>query len=149
MSHSRSAHRIALSEFNRRRAAWQKARREGAADWPGDDANVAMMFWTAIALASGVGRDLPDDVCRQIEVEALYPRHRKFLPDAERFCRMFEVNWNAALAELARARDTARTRAQSSSDERLHQRAADLTYLAEVLGAPAPATPASIERKAA
>lgn len=141
---SPSIRTIALDEFNRRRASWLKARREGAADWPGDPANENMTLWIAIALAAGVGRDLPDAVCRAIEVEAIYPVGRKYLPTADRI-----AHRHAWLGELARARDVARARAEGSKDQRLIQRALDLTHLADVLGAPPVTTIASFEGRVA
>ncbi len=140
---------IALDEFNRRLAQWRKACRDGAADWPGDRANKVINRWLAIALAAGVGRDLPHDVCASIEVACLFPQGKRYLPSAEHFCRTFGVSWQAALAELAAERDRLRARAEGSKDQRLIQRALDLTHLADVLGAPPVTTPASFEAREA
>lgn len=132
MEHSPGIRRIALEEFTRRRAAWLKARAEGAADWPGDPANENLRLWLAIALAAGVGRDLPDDVCAAIEVEAIFPYRQKFLPTADSIAD--RAVWQA---ELARARDVAITRSEvAPRDLRAEQRARDLIGLAEALGAP-------------
>lgn len=136
--------RIALDEFTRRRASWAKARREGAADWPGDDANRNCTLWLAIAIAAGVGRDLPVDVCAAIEVRAIFPEGRSYLPTADKIAD--PAAWRA---ELARARDNARAKAEGSTDQRLIQRALDLTHLADVLGAPPVETPASFEGRVA
>ncbi len=135
---------IALDEFNARRAAWRKAAREGAADWPGDAANENANLWLAIALAAGVGRDLPAEVCRAIEIRALYPYDKRFLPRADHI-----AHDHAWKGELARARDVARAKAEGSTDQRLIQRALDLTLLAEALGAPPVTTSASFEAKEA
>ncbi len=135
---------IALDEFTRRRASWLKARREGAADWPGDPANENLTLWTAIALAAGVGRDLPREICAAIEIEAFFPHRRKFLPRADHI-----THDHAWKGELARARDIARAKAEGSNDQRLIQRALDLTHLANVLGAAPVATPASFEAREA
>ncbi len=141
---SPSIRAIALDEFTRRRAAWRKAAREGAADWPGDAANENATLWLAIALAAGVGRDLPNDVCAMIEIRAIYPYDKRYLPRADQI-----AHPHAYLGELARARDAARAKAEGSGNERLIQRALDLTHLAEVLGAPPVTSVASFERKEA
>lgn len=135
---------IALDEFNRRRASWRKAKREGAADWPGDPANENLTLWTAIALAAGVGRDLPHEVCVAIEVRAIYPAGHRYLPLPSQI-----AHDHAWKGELARARDVARAKAEGAKDQRLIQRALDLTHLADVLGAPPVETPASFEGRAA
>lgn len=135
---------IALDEFTRRRAHWQKARRQGVADWPGDPANENLTLWVAIAVAAGVGRDLPRDVCAQIELTCTFPVARRYLMRADQIAA--DQAWKG---ELARARDVARAKAEGSKDQRLIQRALDLTHLAEVLGAPRVETPASFEAKAA
>jgi len=134
---------IALAEFTRRRAGWQKACREGAADWPGDEANRQLTLWVAIALAAGVGRDLPADVCAQIEEEALHPVGGKFLPCADRVAarllsdpRDLTTARRLWLDELTAERDRLRARAEQSGNTPLIQRAIDLTRLAEALGAP-------------
>lgn len=125
--------RIALDEFNRRREGWQKAKREGAADWPGDPANENLTLWVAIAVAAGVGRDLPADVCRQIERVARFPYERRYLPTADQIAEP-----HAYLGELARARDTALLRSeQRPRDLKAEQRYRDLAFLADSLGAPA------------
>jgi hypothetical protein len=141
---SPSTRAIALSEFNRRFAGWQKARREGAAEWPGDRANEQLALWVAIANAAGVGRDLPAEVCRKIEEEAVYPAGQKYLPCADRVAarllpdgRDLKTARNLWLRELAAERDRIRARAEGSNDQRLIQRALDLTFLADALGAPA------------
>lgn len=151
-----SIRRIALDEFTRRRQGWQKARREGAADWPGDRANEQLTLWVAIAIAAGGGRDLPADVCAQIEVEALYPEGKKYLPCADRVAartlwdkRDLAQGRKAWIAELVAERDRLRALAEGSNNQRRIQRALDLTYLAEALGAPPVATPASFEARAA
>lgn len=123
-----SLRRIALGEFTRRRAAWQGAHLAAAA--AREDANRNATLWLAIALAAGVGRDLPEDVCKAIEVECFFPTGHKYLPLASRIADPAE--WRA---KLARARNTARARAEGSTDQRLIQRALDLTALAEALGA--------------
>lgn len=122
---------IALEQFKGRYAAAQKQAREMGDSWPGDPANENLTLWLAIALAAGVGRDLPREVCAAIEMEAIYPVAAKFLPSAERIAH--EHAWKG---ELARARDVARARAEQSKNPRLIQRALDLTRLAEALGAP-------------
>jgi len=137
--------RIALEEFNRRRAALRKAAREGGGDWSGDPANENATLWLAIALAAGVGRDLPADVCAAIEVEALFPYRQKYLPRADQIAQP-----QAYLGELARARDVARARAEGrTNDQPAIQRAIDLTVLAEALGAPPVEIQASFEGRAA
>ena len=121
--------RIALEQFTQRRAALRKAAQNG--DWPGDPANEAAQLWLAIALAAGVGRDLPADVCAAIEIEALFPHRHRYLPRADQIAPR-----EAMLAELARARDVAIAKAEASSkDLRADQRARDLIALAEALGA--------------
>lgn len=135
---------IALEQFNGRlKVARQQAAAMGDS-WPGDPANENLRLWLAIALAAGVGRDLPREVCAAIEVEAVFPHKAKFLPIAERIAH--EHAWKG---ELARARDAARAKAEGSSDHRLIQRALDLTYLAGALGVPPVETPASFEGRAA
>lgn len=136
--------RIALEEFTARRAALRRAAREGGGDWAGDPANENATLWLAIALAAGVGRDLPADVCAQIEVEAFFPYRQKFLPRSDQIAQP-----HAYLGELARARDAARNKAEGSDNQRLIQRALDLTNLADVLGAPPVETPASFEGRVA
>lgn len=143
--HSPSLRLIALDEFNRRRKDWQKARRAGAAEWPGDPANENMTLWTAIAVAAGVGRDLPAEVCAQIEVRCTFPSGKRYLPTADRI-----AHPQAWKGELARARDVARAKAEGSADQRLIQRALDLTMLADALGCDPVTSCASFEtRKAA
>jgi hypothetical protein len=123
---------IALDEFNRRRKAWQEAKRQGAADWPGDPANENLTLWVAIAVAAGVGRDLPHDVCRQIERVATFPFERRYLPTADQIAEP-----HAYLGELARARDAALLKAeQRPRDLKAEQRFRDLSFLADALGAP-------------
>lgn len=136
--------RIALEEFNRRHAALKKAARADASDWAGDPANQVAQAWLAIAIAAGVGRDLPRDICAAIEVRAIFPEGRSYLPRADQI-----MEPHAYLGELARARDVARAKAEGSRDQRLIQRALDLTHLADVLGAPPVETPASFEGRAA
>lgn len=132
MTHSPDSRRIALEEFNRRRAALRKAVREGAGDWPGDAANENAQLWLAIALAAGCGRDLPADVCAAIEVRAHYPYDAKFLPLADQVAD--RAAWQA---ELARARDVAiRNHERRPGDHALEQRARGLIALADALGAP-------------
>lgn len=147
---------IALEEFNRRRTGWQKARAEGAADWPGDEANRQLTLWVAIAIAAGVGRDLPADVCAQIEVECLYPTGHKYLPCADRIAARLLDDWRDLrtarqlwLRELAAERDRLRAQAEGSTDQRKIQRALDLTLLAEALGCDPVTSCASFERKEA
>ena len=147
-----SSSAIALEEFNRRRAGWQKARREGAADWPGDEANRQLTLWVAIAVAAGAGRDLPADVCAQIEEECLYPTGQKYLPCADRIAARLLHDWRDLktarqlwLRELAAERDRLGARAEGSNDQRRIQRAIDLTELAAALGAAPVETPASFE----
>ncbi len=124
--------RIALEEFTRRRASWRKAAREGGADWPGDAANENMQLWLAIALAAGVGRDLPADVCAAIEVRAIWPDGKAYLPTSDRI-----AHAHAWRGELARSRDIAIAKSeQAPRDLRREQRARDLIALAEALGAP-------------
>lgn len=135
---------IALEEFTRRRASWQQARGEGAADWPGDPANENLTLWVAIAVAAGVGRDLPPDVCAQIELTCTVPPGQRYLPTADRI-----AHPHAWKGELARARDAARQRAEGSADQRLIQRAPDLTYLAQALGAEPVTSRASFEGREA
>ncbi len=144
MTHSPNIRRIALEEFNRRHAALKKAARAGAADWAGDPANQVAQAWLAIAIASGVGRDLPRDICAAIEVRAIFPEGRSYLLRADQIAQP-----HAYLGELARARDVARVKAEGSRDQRLIQRALDLTHLADVLGAPPVTSAASFERAAA
>lgn len=122
---------IALEQFNGRLAHARKQAREMGDSWPGDPANENLRLWLAIALAAGVGRDLPREVCEAIEVEAIWPSRGKFLPPPSHIAH--EHAWKA---ELARARDAMRARAEGSKDQRLIQRALDLTALAEALGVP-------------
>ena len=126
-----SLRRIALEEFTRRRADLRLAAQQRLPGWTPPVANDKAALWLAIAIAAGVGRDLPEDVCAAIEVECIHPLGHKYLPLAERIADPAEYR-----AELARARDSARTKAEGSADERLIQRALDLTALAEALGAP-------------
>lgn len=136
--------RIALEEFNARRAALRKAAREGG-DWAGDPANENATLWLAIALAAGVGRDLPADVCAQIEVRALFPYDKRYLPRADQIAQP-----HAYLGELARARDAALAKsALLPKDLRADQRARDLTALADALGAPGIDWSPKAERKVA
>lgn len=135
---------IAIEEFTRRRAAWAKARREGAADWPGDPANENLTLWTAIALAAGAGHDLPAEIRAKIEVTCIVPVGQRMLPRADQLAP--DHAWKG---ELARARDAARARAEGSADQRLIQRALDLTALAEALGAPPVSLGLTEERNAA
>lgn len=135
---------IALAEFTRRRRDWQEARAKGLADWPGDPANENMTLWTAIAIAAGVGRDLPPEVCAQIELVCTFPPGHRYLPTADRIAQP-----HAWKGELARARNQARARAEGSTDQRLIQRALDLTLLAEALGCEPVTSPASFEGRAA
>jgi hypothetical protein len=126
-----SLRRIALEEFTRRRADLRLAAQQRLPGWTPSAANDKAALWLAIAIAAGVGRDLPEDVCAAIEVECIHPFGHKYLPTADRIAEPA-----AYRAELARARDTARTKAEGSADQRLIQRALDLTALAEALGAP-------------
>lgn len=123
--------RIALEQFNGRLAAARKQARDMGELWPGDPANENLTLWLAIALAAGVGRDLPREVCAAIEMEAIHPVAAKFLPNAERIAH--EHAWKG---ELARARDAARAKAEQSKNPHQIRRALDLTLLAEALGAP-------------
>lgn len=156
MTNSPGIRRIALEEFNRRRAGWLKAKREGAADWPGDHANQQLTLWVAIAIAAGVGRDLPPDVCAQIEEEAFFPTGYRYLPCADRIVARLLADFRDLktarglwFAELASERDRLRARAEGSRDQRLIQRALDLTMLADALGAPPVEATASFEGRAA
>ena len=135
---------IALEQFNGRLAAARKQAREMGDSWPGDPANENLRLWLAIALAAGVGRDLPREVCAAIEVEALFPQRARFLPTADRIAA--EHAWKG---ELARARNVARAKAEGSKDQRLIQRALDLTALAEALGCEPVTSTASFEAKEA
>ena len=144
MTHSPGIRRIALEEFNRRHAALKKAARAGASDWAGDPANQVAQAWLAIAIAAGAGSDLPADIRAVIEKDAIYPVGLKLMPRADQI-----MQPQAYLGELARARDVARAKAEGSRDQRLIQRAIDLTHLADALGAPPVETPASFERRAA
>ncbi len=130
--HSLSIRRIALEQFNGRLAAARKQAREMGDSWPGDPANENLRLWLAIALAAGVGRDLPADICKAIEVEAIYPYRQKFLPSSDQIAH--EHAWKG---ELALARDAAIARSeQRPKDLRADQRARDLIALADALGAP-------------
>jgi hypothetical protein len=143
-THSPGIHRIALEHFKGR---YDHARQQAAAlgdSWPGDPANENLRLWLAIALAAGVGRDLPAAVCAAIEKEAIFPVKRRFLPRPSEI-----AHDHAWKGELARARNVARAKAEGSTDHRLIQRAIDLTVLAEALGAPPVETPASFEGRAA
>jgi hypothetical protein len=124
---------IALEQFNGRlKVARQQAATMGDS-WPGDPANENLRLWLAIALAAGVGRDLPADICRAIEKEAIFPHKAKFLPLPSEIA--VEHAWKS---ELARARDAAIAKSeQRARDLRAEQRARDLIQLAEALGAPA------------
>jgi hypothetical protein len=128
--------RIALAEIERRLPDYRRAAADRLPGWSPEVANRKAALWVAIALAAGVGRDLPFDVCKAIEIECLWPHGHKYLPTADRFCREWRIPWAEALAELADARDRIRTRAEGSEDLSLIQRAIDLTVLAEALGAP-------------
>jgi len=128
---------IALEHFNGRLTAARKLAREMGDSWPGDPANENLRLWLAIALAAGVGRDLPREVCAAIEVEAIYPHRKMFLPSAEAFCRSYGIRWENVLAELADARDAALARSEKRvRDLRAEQKARDLIALADALGAP-------------
>jgi hypothetical protein len=122
--------RIALEQFTQRRAFLKQAAQNG--DWPGDPANEAAQLWLAIALAAGVGRDLPADVCAMIEIRAIHPYDSKFLPRADQIAPA-----HAYRAELARARAAAIAQAETRGDPKSLNRARDLIALAEALGAPA------------
>lgn len=135
---------IALEQFTGRYNAARKQARAMGELWPGDPANESLTLWVAIALAAGVGRDLPPEVCAAIEVEAIHPRGAKYLPLPSRIAA--DHAWKG---ELARARDVARARAEGSANQRLIQRALDLTALAEALGAPPITTIASFEGREA
>lgn len=124
--------RVALEEFTRRLAV---ARQQAAAmgeGWPGDPANENLRLWLAIALAAGAGPDLPEDVRRAIAVPTLWPHGQQQLPRPDQIAEA-----HAWRSELAHLRNQARARAEGSADQRLIQRALDLTHLAEALGAPA------------
>lgn len=124
--------RIALDEFTRRRAAWRKAGREGAADWAGDPANENATLWLAIALAAGAGPDLPADVRALIEVDCIFPPGKRKLLRPDQIAAP-----HTYLGELARARDVAATRAEAQPEDlKTTQRAVDLNALAQALGAP-------------
>lgn len=132
MSHSKSIRAIALEHFNGRLAHARKQAREMGDSWPGDPANENLRLWLAIALRAGVGRDLPADICAAIEVEAIFPYRRKFLPSSDQIAP--EHAWKG---ELARARDAAILAFETRpKDLRLEQRARDLIALADTLGAP-------------
>lgn len=132
MSQTLSIRRIALEQFNGRLAAARKQAREMGDSWPGDPANENLRLWLAIALAAGVGRDLPADICKAIEVEAIHPYRQKFLPSSDQIAH--EHAWKG---ELARARDAAIAKSeQRPKDLRADQRARDLIALADALGAP-------------
>jgi hypothetical protein len=88
--------------------------------------------------------NLPADVCAAIEVEARFPARQQYLPSADRI-----EERHAGQAELARARNAARAKAEGSTDQRLIQRALDVTHLAEALGAPGVDWPPRDERKEA
>lgn len=136
---------IALEQFKGRLAHARKQAREMGDSWPGDPANENLRLWLAIALAAGVGRDLPHEVCAAIEMEAIFPYREKHLPRADRIAE--EHAWKG---ELARARDVARAKAEGrKGDGPAIQRAIDLTALADALGAPPPTTTASFEREMA
>lgn len=135
---------IALAEFTDCLAhAEAKAARLGAA-WQRDPHHQRLQLWLAIALAAGVGRDLPERICKAIEIEAIFPYRAKFLPRASAIAP--DAEWKA---ELVRRRDTLRARAEGSTDQRQIQRALDLTWLAQCLGCPPVTSCASFERKEA
>jgi hypothetical protein len=138
-----SIRKIALEQFKGRLAHARKQAREMGDSWPGDPANENLRLWLAIALAAGVGRDLPHEVCAAIEVECIVPYGAKYLPLPSQIAA--DHAWKS---ELARARDAMRARAEGSNDQRLIQRALDLTMLAEALGAP-PVDLGLTERRAA
>ncbi|MFO6447838.1 hypothetical protein ACLBKU_11890 [Erythrobacter sp. NE805] len=129
---SPSIRAIALEHFKGRYAAAQKQARDMGESWPGDPANENLRLWLAIALAAGVGRDLPREVCAAIEVKCLFPVGARYLPTADRIAR--EHAWKG---ELARARDVALAKSeQRPRNIRAEQRARDLVILADALGAP-------------
>lgn len=142
MAHSPGIRRIALEHFTGRLDHARKTSRDFGEGWPGDPANENLRLWLAIALAAGVGRDLPADICAAIEVEAIFPHQARFLPTADKIAQP-----HAYLGELARARDVARAKADGTTNQRLIQRALDLTLLAEALGAPPVTTTASFEER--
>jgi hypothetical protein len=132
MTHSPGIRAIALEHFTGRYNHARKQAREMGDSWPGDPANESLRLWLAIALAAGVGRDLPPDVCAAIEVEAFFPYRQKFLPSADKIAEP-----HAWKGELADARDAAIAKSeQRPKDLRTDQRARDLIALAEALGAP-------------
>jgi hypothetical protein len=132
MTHSPGIRAIALEQFNGRLAAARKQARDFGDSWPGDPANENLRNWLAIALAAGVGRDLPRDICVKIEVKAIYPAGHTYLPLPSQI-----AHDHAWKGELARARDTAITKAEARpKDLRAEQRARDLIHLADALGAP-------------
>lgn len=131
---------IAAQELADRLSALRRAAQ--TSDWPGDQANETATLWLAIALAAGA--KLPADLARRIEQPCIFPPGKTRLPRADRIAAP-----NAYLGEVARARDVARAKAEGSADQRLIQRALDLTALAEALGAPPVTTIASFETKEA
>lgn len=141
---SPSIRAIALAEFSDCLAHAEKKARAAGAGWDSDPHNQRLQLWLAIALAAGVGRDLPDRICAKIEVEAFFPYREKRLPRASAIAP--EAEWKA---ELVRHRDALRARAEGSTDQRLIQRALDATWLAECLGAPPVTSAASFEGKEA
>jgi hypothetical protein len=129
---SPSIRAIALEQFNGRLTHARRMAAQTGDSWPGDPANENVQLWLAIALAAGVGRDLPRDICAAIEVTAIFPEGRKYLPDPSQIAEP-----HAYLGELARARDVAIAKAEKRpKDLRADQRARDLIALAEALGAP-------------
>lgn len=115
--------KIAEEEFSRRRAALKRAVDGG--DWPGDPANETARLWLAIAAAAGA--KLPE-----LQVTAIVPLGKTCAITASNIAEP-----SAYLAELARARDAAITKAEAApKDLAADQRARDLIALAEALGAP-------------
>ncbi len=131
--HSAGIRQIALEHFKGRYDLARKQASDMGDSWPGDPANENLTLWLAIALAAGVGRDLPADICAKIERRALYPYDKRYLPRADQI-----AHPHAYLGELARARDVALTKSeQRPRDLRAEQRYRDLALLADALGAPA------------
>ncbi|MFN3351331.1 hypothetical protein [Pseudorhodoplanes sp.] len=116
--------RIAEEQFSQRRAALKRAVDNG--DWPGDPANEVARLWLAIAAMAGAR--LPE-----LQVPAIFPIGHTCTVMAHHI-----ASPDAALAELARARDVAIARAEANpKDARAAQKARDLMILANALGAPA------------
>jgi hypothetical protein len=115
--------KIAEAELTRRRAALARAVEGGAVSAAAANDNARL--WLAIAAKAGA-------ILPELELQTIFPLGGKTL------IQWFDIaDAPELLAELARARDAAITKAEAApKDLAADQRARDLIALAEALGAP-------------